>query len=40
MLLEKYSIGIGDRFGHQGRAQLKALDMAKIRWMPDCTNLE
>lgn len=25
MLIEKYSVGIGDRFGHQGNAQLAAL---------------
>jgi len=29
MVLEKYSIGIGDRFGRQGKAQLRALGMAK-----------
>jgi hypothetical protein len=29
MALEKYSIGIGDRFGRQGKAQLHALVMAK-----------
>ena len=29
MILEKYSIGIGDRFGHQGKAQLQALVEAK-----------
>lgn len=29
MLLEKYSIGTGDRFGHQGIAQLSALVKAK-----------
>jgi tagaturonate epimerase len=29
MVLEKYSIGVGDRFGHQGVAQLKALQAAK-----------
>jgi tagaturonate epimerase len=29
MILEKYSIGIGDRFGHQGAAQLQALLLAK-----------
>ena len=29
MILEKYSIGIGDRFGQQGRAQLNALTRAK-----------
>jgi tagaturonate epimerase len=29
MLIEKYSIGIGDRYGHQGVAQLKALVSAK-----------
>jgi hypothetical protein len=29
MILEKYSIGIGDRFAHQGQAQLQALVMAK-----------
>ncbi|MBI5727956.1 MAG: hypothetical protein HY965_08900 [Ignavibacteriales bacterium] len=28
MLIEKYSIGIGDRFGSQGEAQLKALVLA------------
>ncbi len=29
MILEKYSIGIGDRFGHQGKAQLQAVINAK-----------
>jgi hypothetical protein len=29
MDLEKYSFGIGDRFGHQGRAQLQAITTAK-----------
>jgi len=29
MNLEKYSIGVGDRFGHQGNAQLKAFLTAK-----------
>lgn len=29
MKLEKYSIGIGDRFAHQGTAQLKALTLAR-----------
>lgn len=29
MVLGKYSFGIGDRFGHQGRAQLEALMKAK-----------
>ncbi|MBD3384523.1 hypothetical protein GF407_06295 [candidate division KSB1 bacterium] len=29
MILEKFSIGIGDRFGHQGKAQLEALQTAK-----------
>jgi hypothetical protein len=29
MNLEKYSIGVGDRFAHQGQAQLKALLRAK-----------
>ncbi len=29
MQLEKYSMGIGDRFGHQGKAQLAALNKAK-----------
>jgi tagaturonate epimerase len=28
MILEKYSIGVGDRFGHQGAAQLRALQLA------------
>jgi hypothetical protein len=29
MLIEKYSLGIGDRYGHQGSAQLRALICAK-----------
>ena len=29
MILEKYSLGIGDRFGHQGEAQLQAIISAK-----------
>jgi len=29
MILEKYSFGIGDRFGHQGKAQLQAMINAK-----------
>ena len=29
MILEKYSFGIGDRFSHQGKAQLAALIEAK-----------
>lgn len=29
MRLEKYSIGVGDRFAHQGSAQLRALMMAR-----------
>jgi tagaturonate epimerase len=29
MVLEKYSIGVGDRFGHQGAAQLRALQLAE-----------
>ena len=29
MILEKYSFGIGDRFGHQGRAQLQAVINAR-----------
>jgi hypothetical protein len=29
MILEKYSLGIGDRFGRQGKAQLQALIKAK-----------
>ncbi len=29
MLLEKYSMGIGDSFGRQGKAQLQAMIMAK-----------
>ena len=28
MVLEKYSMGIGDRFGHQGKAQLNAMILA------------
>ena len=31
MILEKYSIGVGDRFAHQGQAQLRALIKAKER---------
>ncbi len=31
MILDKYSFGIGDRFCHQGKAQLEALIMAKIQ---------
>lgn len=27
--LEKYSMGVGDRFGHQGRAQLQAMQSAR-----------
>jgi len=29
MILEKYSIGVGDRFGYQGVAQLRALQLAE-----------
>jgi hypothetical protein len=29
MILEKYSFGVGDRFGHQGKAQLQAMIYAK-----------
>ncbi|MCD4825505.1 MAG: tagaturonate epimerase family protein [Phycisphaerae bacterium] len=29
MILEKYSMGIGDRFAHQGKAQLQAMIQAK-----------
>jgi tagaturonate epimerase len=29
MTLETYSIGVGDRFGHQGAAQLRALQLAE-----------
>ena len=31
MKLEQYSIGVGDRFGHQGSAQLRALELAGER---------
>jgi hypothetical protein len=31
MILEKYSFGIGDRFSHQGKAQLQAMVNAKER---------
>ncbi len=31
MTIEKYSIGIGDRFGHQGAAQLRAFEQAEAR---------
>ena len=31
MNIEKYSIGVGDRFGHQGAAQLRALEDAAKR---------
>lgn len=34
MELEKYSIGIGDRFGYQGAAQLKALQKAIAKGFP------
>ncbi|MBN2376318.1 MAG: hypothetical protein JXD22_07950 [Sedimentisphaerales bacterium] len=30
MILEKYSFGVGDRFGHQGKAQLQAMLQAKL----------
>ncbi|MEI8041268.1 MAG: hypothetical protein WCL11_07665 [Verrucomicrobiota bacterium] len=30
MKIEKYSLGIGDRFGHQGVGQLAALQRAKV----------
>ncbi|MGD1043896.1 MAG: hypothetical protein ABR936_01060 [Bacteroidota bacterium] len=29
MILEKYSIGVGDRFGYQGAAQLRAFQLAE-----------
>jgi len=29
MILEKYSFGVGDRFGRQGKAQLQAIISAK-----------
>ena len=29
MILEKYSLGMEDRFGHQGVAQLRSLQLAK-----------
>ena len=29
MILEKYSFGVGDRFGHQGKAQLQGMINAK-----------
>ena len=29
MFLDRYSLGIGDRFGQQGKAQLRALSQAK-----------
>ncbi len=31
--LEKFSMGIGDRFGHQGRAQLRAMQAARTEGM-------
>src|SRR2546423_15533968 len=31
LILEKYSLGIGDRFAHQARAQLEAFRMAAAR---------
>ncbi|NQU76962.1 MAG: hypothetical protein HQ546_11680 [Planctomycetes bacterium] len=34
MMLEKYSIGIGDRFSHQGKAQLQAVLQAKDHGVP------
>lgn len=30
MILEKYSMGIGDRFAHQGEAQLQAMLLARV----------
>ena len=33
-ILEKYSIGIGDRFGREGEAQLRALDRARRVGVP------
>jgi hypothetical protein len=34
MILEKYSIGVGDRFAHQGKAQLAACVKARERGVP------
>ncbi|HEY4013606.1 MAG TPA: tagaturonate epimerase family protein [Polyangiaceae bacterium] len=34
MRIEKYSIGIGDRFGKEGLAQLRALQQAEARGVP------
>ena len=31
MILETYSMGVGDRFGHQGKAQLRAMQLAKAQ---------
>ncbi len=31
MFLEKYSFGVGDRFGHQGRAQVAGLMQARLQ---------
>jgi len=31
MILERYSIGVGDRFGHEGAAQVRALQQAEKR---------
>ena len=34
MILEKYSMGVGDRFGYQGKAQLKAVQAARAEGIP------
>ena len=36
MELSKYSFGVGDRFGHQGKAQLKAVIQAKAAGVDIC----
>ena len=38
MILGKYSFGVGDRFGHQGKAQLEAVAKAKEQGL-DITTL-
>lgn len=40
MKLEKFSFGLGDRFAHQGEAQLKAVIKAKKQGVDITPNLE
>jgi len=36
MKIEKYTIGVGDRFGRQGKAQLQALALARQAGLEVC----